>query len=107
MTVTADELARVMAARAFVHATVCVTLAPRVRYQVECVACPTGSGTLAALRLLDQRPRDARGARRALHDVVCMSGCGPESDHADRTQAKTAAALRKFRAQETSVPGNG
>lgn len=91
---TKAELERVSAARAHVHQFLC----PHGHLPGPCVACPTATGTLAALRLLDQRPRDAKGARRALHDVVCRSSCGPDSDHADRTQTKTAAALRKFRA---------
>jgi hypothetical protein len=31
-----------------------------------------------------------------LHDVVCMSDCGPDSDHADRTQSRSVAALRRY-----------
>lgn len=89
---------RVKAARLHVHANVCTTLAPYLKHQDTCVVCPTPRGLLNAIHVLDQSPRDARGARRALHDVVCMSSCGPESDHADRTQAKTVAALRKWHA---------
>lgn len=91
------ERERIRQARTFVHQRVCHNpdLVP-----APCVMCPTPTGLRNALAVLDTRPRDARAARRALHDVVCMSGCGPESDHADRTQAKAAAALRKFRAQE-------
>ena len=90
---TPSELERVRQARAYVHAHACPpTSAP------SCRACPTATGLLLALRVLDDRPRDARGARRALHDVVCMSSCGPESDHADRTQARVVVALRKFHA---------
>ena len=89
---------RVMAARRYVHDHVC----PRLYIGDSCAACPNPLGVLHALRLLDEHPQDAKGARRALHDVVCVSHCGPESDHADRTQAKVAAALRKFRAQEAS-----
>lgn len=100
LTVTQVQWDRAHAARRYVHANRCVELAPYLRHQEECAACPTATGVHLALELLDQRPRDAKGARRALHDVVCMSGCPPESDHADRTQAKTAATLRKFRAQE-------
>lgn len=95
---TPEERERVIAARAFIHAELCHL--GHVR-PVPCPSCPTGSGLLAALRLLDKAPRDAKAARRALHDVVCMSQCGPESDHADRTQTQTVAALRRFRAQET------
>lgn len=97
---TEAELERVKAARLFVHRSVCPP--PGRDHDGSCAACPTGTGTLKALRHLDAHPRDARGARRMLHDVVCMSYCPPEdSDHADRTQAPTAAALRKFRAQES------
>lgn len=95
---TPEEIARTKAARSYVHANVCPP--PNNRHTDQCMACPTWSGTLLALRLLDQRPRDAKGARRALHDVVCRSGCGPDDDHADKTQARTVAALRKFRAAE-------
>ncbi len=91
------ERERVLAARAFVHKKCCPS---GDHLSGPCRACPSGVGTLLALRHLDQHPRDAKGARRALHDVVCMSGCGPDSDHADRTQAKTVAALRRFRVHE-------
>lgn len=100
---TTQEVERVMAARRFVHRLECPP--PGNRLDESCLACPTATGTLQALRILDERPRDARAARRALHDVVCMSGCGPESDHADRTQSRKAAALRKFRASEKQFPG--
>lgn len=91
------DLARVRLAARFVHESTCP---PRTNF--PCSACPTGRGLLDALRVLDAAPRDARQARRALHDAVCVIGCGPESDHADRTQAKPAAALRKFHALECS-----
>lgn len=93
--VAQDEIDRARAARAYVHEHVCRRLGSASEY--PCQACPTGMGLVEALRVLDRSPNDARGARRALHDVVCMSGCGPESDHADRTQAGVVAALRKFR----------
>lgn len=87
------EKARARAARAHVHEATCH------RGHLDppgCRMCPTAKGIVDALRVLDENPRDAKGARRALHDVVCQSYCGPESDHADRTQAKVAASLRKF-----------
>jgi hypothetical protein len=92
------ERERVAAARVFVHKATCPP--PGSRFEESCAACPSPAGTLMALRLLDQSPRDARGARRALHDVACLSGCGPDSDHADRTQSRPAAALRKFHAAQ-------
>lgn len=98
--VTREQYDRAMRARRHVHHTVCVA---RVRYladQDECQGCPTATGVHLALEVLDARPRDARAARRALHDVVCTSGCGPESDHADRTQTAAVVALRKYRGQE-------
>lgn len=97
--ITETERNRVIAAREFVHAASCPQ---RPRRQAPCPACPRPLGVLRALAVLDERPRDAKAARRALHDAVCMSGCGPDSDHADRTQARPVAALRKFRAQESA-----
>lgn len=91
------ERDRVLAARQFVHKATC----PGRGLDAWCAACPSGLGTLYALRALDENPRDARAARRALHDAVCTSGCGADSEHADRTQAKAAAALRKFHRGET------
>jgi hypothetical protein len=96
--VTPEELDRVRRARRYVHALTCP-----VKLDDECFACPRPRGVLDALRVLDSNPRDARGARRALHDVACMSGCGADSDHADRTQARAAAALRKFHAKEVAA----
>lgn len=90
--VTAAELERLRTIQAHIHRETC----PLPRIGAPCPTCPTLSGLYAATVLLAERPRDARGARRALHDVVCMSGCGPDSDHADRTQARPVAALRKF-----------
>jgi hypothetical protein len=87
-------LERVAAARRYLHAETCH--GP----DFPCLNCPAPIAVAAALDLLDGRPRDARGARRVFHDARCASGCGPDSDHADRTQAATAAALRRFRAQE-------
>jgi hypothetical protein len=100
--VTADdlEMARVRVAIDYVHGETCYD---GTRRPAPCPMCPRPAGVLAALALLDNAPRDARGARRALHDVVCASGCGPESDHADRTQSRGAAALRKFRTLEASA----
>lgn len=50
----------------------------------------------AAVRHLQARPRDAHGARRLLHDRMCISGadCGDADGHARRTQATSVAALR-------------
>lgn len=99
---TEVEVARAREARAHVHAETCYRglLDPP-----GCRMCPTGRGLVDALRVLDANPRDARGARRALHDVVCMSSCPPEdSEHADRTQAKTVASLRRFHADNRMEP---
>lgn len=95
---TDAEIARVRAAIAYVHAADCA------RGKVEpgpCVSCPRGTPVLLSIRHLDEFPRDARGVRQILHDAACMSGCGPEDDsHANSTQSKTAATLRKFHAAE-------
>lgn len=63
---------------------------------------PTVAVPLSRVRdALDQLPRNAMGARVVLHDAACSSGCvgAAVQDHADRTQSKDAAALRRFRAQ--------
>lgn len=98
LTYTRSEAERALAAREHVHAATCPQ---RFQHELPCPAAPTATGVLLALRILDERPRDAKGARRALHDVVCQSECGPESDHADRTQARTVVALRKYHTQES------
>jgi hypothetical protein len=54
-------------------------------------------GLLEAVQVLREQPRDAAGARRALHDRTCMSTyCAGDTaeDHA-RTQTLFVAALRK------------
>lgn len=89
---TSAELEQVRSARSYIHAEAC----PVPAHPCPCMTCPDPVGLLYAIRVLRARPRDARAARRALHDVVCMSGCGPESGHADRTQAKPVAALRRY-----------
>lgn len=101
--ITQAELNRIGAAQEYVHKATC----PRGDQPGPCAACPSPSAVHAALRVLDERPRDARGARQALHDAVCMSDfCGGlEGDHADRTQTSRAAALRKFRAAEATEVG--
>ena len=87
-----------MAAIQYMHRT-----CPVPKENAPCAACPGGLGVLYALRHLDEHPRDAAGARRLLHDRVCVSGCGPGSDHAKRTQSRPVAALRRFRAQEAAT----
>lgn len=49
-----------------------------------------------AVRVLRKSPTDAAGARLAMHDVVCMSGCTASRavDHA-KTQTDAVRALRK------------
>ncbi|HLU82336.1 MAG TPA: hypothetical protein VKZ43_02955 [Trueperaceae bacterium] len=89
--------ARILAARQYMHDATC--WGP----SFPCLTCPTPSRTLLALQVLDEQPRAARKVRRIFHDAICMSGCGPDSDHADRTQAKTAAALRRFHASEAAA----
>lgn len=89
---------RLIQARDFVHDRTCP-----IRYEHEaatCLSAPRMGPLAAALAHLDAHPRDARGARRIFHDAACLSDCGPESDHADRTQSGKAVALRKFRANE-------
>lgn len=98
--VSSADRVRIKEARRFAHRASC----PTGHLDERCVACPTNAGTLLALRHLDEHPRDAKGARLLLHDAVCTS-CLPGGDgreHADRTQARAAAALRKFRAQESA-----
>ncbi len=55
----------------------------------------------AAVEVLDKRPRDAAGARLAMHDVLCHSGadCGNRFGHS-RTNTETVRALRKVLAAE-------
>lgn len=86
-------LTRIIEAGKYLHAETCRT--PHQPY--PCVGCPRPLSVARALDLLEVSPRDARGVRRIFHDADCVSGCGPDSDHADRTQATTAAALRRFR----------
>jgi hypothetical protein len=59
-------------------------------------------GWADAVRHLQAHPRDARGARRIMHDRTCSSGaeCDTADDHA-RTQTKNVAALRKVLATYT------
>lgn len=96
--VTDAERERVIAALRHIHATIC----PGGDYKpFPCILCRRSAlGVHHALGVLDANPRDARGARRALHDAVCTSGCGTDTDHADRTQTRTAAALRKWHTSE-------
>lgn len=55
----------------------------------------------AAVDVLDARPRDAAGARLAMHDVLCANGsdCGARVEHS-RTSTETVRALRKALAAE-------
>jgi hypothetical protein len=101
---TPDEIENAVYARKFVHKATC----PNPRHTTSCAACPTPRGVLDALRVLAANPRDARGARLALHDAVCQSGCSLSGDttHADSTQARPAAALRRFRAMRAAAPGH-
>jgi hypothetical protein len=97
---TEAERVRLLAALTYVHAHTCPS-----RTEHSALTCPARPGTrplAAALAHLDEHPRDARGTRRIFHDAVCRSQCGPDSDHADCTQATTVAALRRFRASEAS-----
>lgn len=96
-TVTPERITELEQARAAVHARNCHRghLDP-----APCVMCPTLSGLHAAMEILAERPRDARAARRALHDVVCMSSCPADDfDHSNRTQSRVVAALRKYLAK--------
>lgn len=96
----AEEIERARQARRYIHQQICPE--PYRSTGESCSACPTGRGLLDAIRVLNVRPRDARAARVALHDVVCMSGCSPENtEHADKTQARTVAALRRFLANQS------
>lgn len=98
---------RVLDAREWLHAQTCprdLTRDPHGASQCPLGVSPDTVG--AALDHLDTSPRDARGVRRILHDAVCLSQC-EGTDHADRTQASSAAALRRFRAQhnKSQAPG--
>ena len=91
---TAQEEASALAAAEFVHNATCST-------KHDFKACINGRALASmsmvhALRHLAESPRDAAGARKIFHDAACVSGCGPESDHAKRTQSDTVAALRKW-----------
>lgn len=97
-TYQAEEIALARAARTYIHQHTCPE--PYRSTGDSCSACPTGRGLLDAIRVLNARPRDARAARVALHDAVCASGCPPENtEHADKTQARKVAALRRFLAE--------
>lgn len=62
-----------------------------------CLLTPRPDPLRRALEVLAARPRDARGARVALHNGVCMSGCVGEQavDHAS-TQTAAVRVLRKW-----------
>jgi hypothetical protein len=95
MTYTSEEIAVARQARDYIHKAICPE--PRRTRDTSCPACPSGKGLVDAIRVLTERPRDVRAARVALHDAVCMSGCSPDdTEHADKTQSRTAASLRKF-----------
>lgn len=100
--VTPEVIERAKAARRFVHTQTC----PDAHLSESCLACPTVSGVAMALFWLEDRPRDAQGARVLLHDVVCVTGCS-SGDHARRTQSKPVAAIRKFRVSEQLVLDEG
>lgn len=98
---TAEEEAAVLAAAEFVHDATCST-------KHDFNGCVNGRplasmSMVRALRHLAEHPRDAAGARQIFHDAACMSGCGPESDHAKRTQSDTVAALRKWVKQAPAI----
>lgn len=76
----------------------------------DVIKAATGRGPLTrldvialghAVRVLDERPRDAQGARLAMHDVLCINGadCGSRGDYA-RTNTAVVVALRKALAAE-------
>ena len=97
---TPPEVQRLVDARESVHARLCGSVP--VHSSAECRTVPPFEPLAATLEHLDERPRDARGARWILHDAACASGCQRDSDHADRTQAAEVAAIRKFRATEAA-----
>lgn len=98
---TAEEESAVLAAAEFVHNATCSTN----HGFKECIngRALASMSMVHALRHLAERPRDAAGARQIFHDAACMSGCGPDSDHAQRTQSKTVAALRRYLVQRNSA----
>lgn len=96
--VTPEVIERATAARAFAHKASC----PDPAHTDSCLACPSVSSVALALFWLDEHPRDAQGARVLMHDCVCTSRC-EDGDHARRTQAKHVAAIRRFRAGESST----
>ena len=87
----AEALERIVAGRRAIHDETCIE-----KDRFPCRGCPTLQGVAAALDRLDDSPRDARSVRWILHDEKCASGCQRTGDHADRTQSKEAAALRRF-----------
>ena len=99
---TEADKARVLAAVEFVHDLNCSRTWEHDFKMCGSSRFLANRATLVALETLDVRPRDAKTVRLVLHAGACRSGCtGAEAeDHARRTQSKTAAALRKFHAQE-------
>lgn len=60
----------------------------------HCMACPSVTALDVAVRALEARRSDVRGARDALHRSVCMSEFCTGNEHADRW-APFVAKLRK------------
>lgn len=99
----ATSFRRVIEAREHLHRETCPRPLDKDPHGAsQCVLGVPPLVVAAALDHLDERPRDAKGVRVVLHDAICTSRCTGEAaqDHADRTQSKAAAALRKFRATE-------
>lgn len=69
-----------------------------------CMACPSITALHRAVSVLERRPSDALGARLALHAAICASDFCQGNDHANRTQARFVAALRKAIRAETYDP---